>query len=208
VTVRFTKQTRNSTAFSHNRTYERRQKIFRYTHSTESSNHRFFRVYPRGATVLPTTARVSGIEFKSSVIDFILASNNINPRINSSFSFPSAFILPFSKKKKNKIPSRSFSFLRGPFPLLRCLQIQILPGTSIFSLFFQKSLYVFHHIFTRWLIVSHDNIQHASKVCKVFQNYFLTSSLWLLILYYHYIALQNEKWNSPDISEMIKFWYK
>lgn len=62
---------------------KRRQKIFKYTHSAEPNHCGFFRIYPHGGTVLPTTARVSGIEFKPSVIHFLFVPNNI---ISLSFS--------------------------------------------------------------------------------------------------------------------------
>lgn len=115
--------------------YKRRQKIFKYTHSAEPNHRGFFRIYPPGGTVLPTTACVSDIEFKPSVIHFLFRSEQYHSCIIPPF--PLSFSL-----------SLILILLRSLFLLLHCLQINILPRPNeYFLLTGRKSPFTFCYIF-------------------------------------------------------------
>lgn len=143
---------------------KRRQKIFKYTHSAEPNHRGFFRIYPPpGGTVLPTTARVSGIEFKPSVIHFLFVLNNIIP---VSFSLPLYLSLfHFS----------SSALFRSPF-LVSLFVDKYSPSTKrVFFTGFRKSPFTFCYIFAVTAVadsLSRVNTKHASRlmICKEYRN--------------------------------------
>lgn len=140
---------------------KRRQKIFKYTHSAEPNHRGFFRIYPPGGTVLPTTARVSGIEFKPSVIHFLFVLNNIIP---VSFSLPLYLSLFYFS---------SSALFRSPF-LVSLFVDKYSPSTKgVFFTGFRKSPFTFCYIFVVTAVadsLSRVNTCLDVMVCKEYRN--------------------------------------